>query len=149
MPTTLTDVEIWDKLSSCLKACIQGCDNLAKLPAMGPTYRKMIVDLEELEGAARQFGTAREDARWNHFGWEMARFRQRIGDAIRAHEPRMVFLSMKAMIEVYQGTALAMKDAKTGKRGPILPIQRPGPHRETRPVYVKSQGGVLLPGGVA
>ena len=53
---------------------------------------------------------------------------------------------MQGMMKGALAEADKLKHAKTGRRGPITPRVRPGPHRETRPVYVKSPGGVILPG---
>jgi hypothetical protein len=140
---TLTEAEIFDRLRTSLRAVIQGCEDLARWPAQGPTYMKLREELALLEGAARQAGFARGDARWNRFGWEMAAFQQRIGDAIRCHSPRKVFLAMAEMVRKALYEADKLKVAKTGRRGPILPIPKPGPHRETRPVYVRPSGLIV------
>lgn len=143
MPTTLTENEIWDKLRTSLRSAIQHCGELATLPSQGSTYLNLIVELGEIEGASRQLGFSREDARWNAFGWEMAAFRQRIGDAIRVHHSRMVFLHMQKMMQGALEEADKMKTAKTGRRGPILPRAKPAPHRDTRPVYVRPSGLIV------
>lgn len=145
MANVTTQQEIWDKLRTTLRSAVAHCGMLATFPAQGPTYRAMIAELGEIEGAARQLGFSRDDARWNAFGWEMARFRQRIGDAIRAHHARSVFLHMQKMMQGALEQAEKMKDAKTGRIGPILPKPRPGPHRDTRPVRVTTPGGIILP----
>ena len=130
-----------------LRSAISHCGDLAKLPAQGPSYLAMIYELEEIEGDARWIGFNRQDARWNAFGWEMSSFRKRIGDALRAHHARTIFLHMQKMMQGALDEAEKMKNAKTGRRGPILPRTRPGPHRESRPVYVRPSG-LLVPSTV-
>lgn len=142
MPAS-TEHEIFDELRTTLRSAIDHCGMLATLPSMGPTYLAMIGELEAIDGLARSFGFARRDARWNYFGWEMAAFRRRIGDAIRAHHARTIFLHMQNMMKGALAEAEKMKDAKTGRLGPILPKVRPGPHRETRPVYVRPSGLIV------
>ncbi len=139
----LLEHEIWAKLRDTLKSAITHCGMLATFPAQGPTYLKMIVELEEIEGASRQLGFNRGDARWSQFGFEMHAFRKRIGDAIRAHHARTIFLHMQGMMKGALADAEKMKDAKTGRLGAILPKPKPGPHRDTRPVYVRPSGLIV------
>lgn len=143
--SNLVESEVWDRLRSSLRSAIDLCDKLAKEPGQGLNYLQMIKELALIEGGSRQLATFRLDARWTSFGFEMARFHDRIGDAIRSHAARTIFLHMKGMMEGALAAGTKMKDAKTGRRGPILPRVRPGPHRQNRPVYVKSPAGLLLP----
>lgn len=152
--SALTETEIKDALRTNLRAAISACRDLAKLPAQGPTYGKLVEQLRLVEGAARQLGHWREDMRWMRFGFEMARFHDRIGDCIRSHAARKIFL---AMAELMEGKLLEMarlQDAATGRRGPILPQPGEGPHRETRPVqvalpgvpgYIRNPSGLIMP----
>lgn len=144
----LGETEIFDRLRDTLRSAITHCGELATLPAQGPTYLAMIVELELIEGASRQMGFNRGDARWTAFGFEMHAFRKRIGDAIRASHARKIFLHMQGMMEGALVEALKLKDAKTGRRGVITPKQRPGPHRDTRPVYIKNPSGLIMPAAV-
>ncbi len=146
--SNLTEHELWDHLRTTLRSAINHCGLLATLPSMGPTYNAMITELAEIEGSARMLGFYRRDARWNAFSLEMERFHQRIGDAIRAHNARTIFLHMQGMMQGALDVAEKVKDAKTGRRGPILPVVKPGPHRETRPVYVRPSG-LLVPSSAA
>lgn len=143
--STLTEAEIWDRLRTSLRSAIDLCGKLATVPAMGPNYRKMIEELELIEGSARQIGAFRFDMRWNLFGYEMARFHQRIGDVIRSRGAREIFLHMAKMMQGAMDQVEKLRTAKTGRRGPILPVARPAPHRDSRPVYVKNDKGLLLP----
>lgn len=139
----LTEYEIWDQLRTTLRSAIDHCGMLATFPAQGPTYLAMIDELETIEGCSRSLGFARRDARWNKFGFEMHHFRKRIGDAIRVHHARTIFLHMQGMMKGALAEAEKMKDAKTGRSGPILPKQKPAPHRDTRPVYVQNSGLIV------
>lgn len=148
MPSDLSEHEIWDRLRTSLRTAIDLCGRLAIEPGQGPNYLQMIKELEMLEGASRQFAFCRSDIRWTKFGFEMHRFRQRIGDAIRAHHSRDIFLHMQKMMR--QGLVIAdkMKDAKTGRLKAILPKVQQGPLRH-HPVYVKNPSGLLLPAASA
>jgi hypothetical protein len=142
----LTEHEAYDALKTNLRSAIQHCKDLAFFPHVGETYLKMIHELEAIEGAARQVGHFRRDMRWQKFGYEMARFRDRIGDAIRSHMNRAIMLHMAKMMEGALEQVEKLRAAKTGRLGAILPKERPGPHRETRPVHFsRTPGGVLLP----
>jgi hypothetical protein len=141
----LTEAEIFDRLRSSLREVIQGCVNLAEWPSQGPTYIQLRKDLALVEGASRQAGHWRRDARWFALGWEVAAFQQRIGDALRCHAPRKVFLGMADFFRKALHEADKLKVAKTGRRGPIMPTPKPGPHRESRPVYVQRPSGLILP----
>ncbi len=136
----LTETEIFDRLRTSLREVIQGCVNLAEWPMQGPTYIQLRKDLAFCEGASRQAGHWRRDARW-----EVAAFQQRIGDAIRCHAPRKVFLGMADFFRKALYEADKLKAAKTNRRGPILPKAKEGSHRESRPVYIKRPSGLILP----
>lgn len=146
VPVMLTEQEIFDRLRTDLRASIQGCKDLAFLPAQGQTYLDLIHQLDRIEGAGRQMGAFRFDMRWNLFAWEMSRFRVRIGDVLRSHVSRKIFLHMAGMMEGALAEVEALRVAKTGRRGPILPKTKPLPHRDTRPVHFsRTPGGVILP----
>lgn len=142
----LTESECWDRLRDSLRKSIDLTKRLAVLPAKGKAYRELVEQLQLVEGAARQIGSFRDDTRWNWFGFEMASFHQRAGDIIRCKEPAVIFNRMAQMMEFFLDKADKLHTAKTGRRGPILPIVRPGPHRETRPVYVQRPSGLVVPG---
>ncbi len=141
----VTEQDAHDCLRTNLRMAIEHCVGLAEWPAQGPTYIALRNELSLIEGAARQVGIMRSDARWSRFGWEMAAFCQRVGDAIRCHQPRKVFLAMADMMRKALYEADKLKIAKTGRRGAIVPVPKPGPHRDTRPVYFKRPSGLILP----
>lgn len=132
----LTETEIFDSMITDLQGAVDSCTNLALLPMQGPTYVKLRDQLRRIEGACRQAAHWREDARWSWFGFEMARFHDRLGDCIRCRAPRKIFLAQAELIRERLAAARQMKDAATHKLGPILPKPLEGPHRDTRPVQV-------------
>lgn len=145
----LTENEVFDRLRTSLRSAVDLCGKLATVPAQGPNYRKLIEELDLIEGACRQAGAFRFDMRWNLLGYEVARFHARIGDCIRHHASRVIFLAQAKMLTAWLDHAERLRTAKTGKRGPITPREQEAPHRETRPVYVKNPSGLLLPTSAA
>lgn len=142
--SNLSETDIFDRLRTSLRAAIQHTKDLAFLPAQGPTYLKLIEELKLIEGAARQAQFWRQDMRWGVVANEMEAFHQKIGQAIRSHQARRIFLRMAEMMQFFLDRANELQNAKTGRMGAILPKVQPGPHRETRPVHI-SKGGIILP----
>lgn len=140
----LTETEIFDCLVTNFREAAEHCDNLAKLPAQGPTYTKLRENLRLIEGAARQAAGWRDDARWLKVGMDAARCHQVCGDWIRAHAARKLFLTLGTAMRKLQRHTEGLQHKATGRRGTILPIIKPGPHRDTRPVQV-STSGLILP----
>lgn len=138
------DSEFWDVLRTNMRSAIQHCVDLANMPAQGPTYVMLRDELRTIETACRQLGNARQDMRFHKFGFEMASFQQRLGDCLRLHVARDVFMGMAQFMRGALYTLERLHSRKTGRRGPILPKGKPAPHRDTRPVQV-SAGGILLP----
>lgn len=144
--SALTENEIYDCLTDNLLKAIQHCRDLAFFPHVGGTYSNLIDELDLIEGASRQMGHFRRDMRWQRFGWEISEFRAKIGDAIRSHVRRKIFLHFAEMMRAALDQISQLRHAATGRTGPILPKEKPAPHRESRPVgYTPSAGGVLLP----
>lgn len=143
--STLTEIEVFDRLRTSLRSAADLCGKLATVPAQGPNYRKIIEELKLIEGCCRQVGHFREDMRWMKLGWEMSRFHARIGDCIRSHAARDIFLSMKTKILDALTECELLRTVKTGRRGPILPRVAAGPHRESRPVQVRLPSGLIIP----
>jgi hypothetical protein len=144
--SALTEHEIFDRLRTDLRGAVQGCKDLAFFPALGETYLNLIHQLDRIEGACRQVGAFRFDMRWNRMGFEISRFRVRIGDALRSNMSRVIFLHMATMMEGALYEIDKLKDAKVLRRGPILPKAKPEPHRQNRPVgYTARPSGLLLP----
>lgn len=140
----LTENEIWDRLRTSLRSAIDLCGKLATVPAQGPNYRKIIEELDLIEGACRQLGAFRFDARWNLLGYEADRFHKRLGDCIRHKSARTIFLAQAEMLKAYLASAERLRTARTGRRGPITPRPKEGPLRQ-RPVTVTLPSGLIVP----
>lgn len=145
--STLTEAEITDRLRTSLRSAIDLCRKLATQPAQGPSYWKIIDELRLVEGSARQLGHFRADMRWMKFGYEMARFHDRLGDCIRSHVARKIFLKMAELMGSKLVEADKLRTAKTGVLRPILPKVK-HLHRDTRPVYVRNPSGLIMPAAV-
>lgn len=136
----LTEVEVWDRLRTSLRAAIDLSKKLAFIPAQGPNYQQLIIELQYVEDASRQMGAMRSDMRWHRFGYEMASFHQRAGDIIRSYGARQIFLRMAKTMEFMLARVDELKTAKTGRLGMILPKVQ-ALHRDTRPVH---HSGLIL-----
>lgn len=144
--SNLTELEIIDCLRDNLRKAEQHCRDLAFLPAQGPTYTALREENGLIEGASRQLAAFRGDARWALFAVEIMSFQQRLGDCIRSHHARKIFLRFAEMMAFFLKKSEELRTAKTGKRGSIVPKPRArGKHRETRPVYVRRDSGLYVP----
>jgi hypothetical protein len=154
----LTEREIFDCLVDNLKSAAQSCEYLARSPKKGPTYHKLRKELKLIEGAARQAGHWRRDARWLQIGLYMEECHKRAGDWIRGiQQPdgsrrpisfgqmHPLFVKLAEVLRASHKGALDLRDKATGKVGAILPK----PQRVDRPVgapigWRKSSGGILV-----
>lgn len=139
----LTEVEILDCLRTNLRAAIQHCEDLANLPAQGPTYIQFRKELKLIEGSCRQIAHWREDSRWLQLGLIMEEAHQRAGKWIRKHHPRPLFLKLAENLRAMIMACHNLETMKTGKRGPILP-EISHNHAEVR----KTPSGLIIPPGV-
>jgi hypothetical protein len=163
----LTEVEIFDCLSSNFKLAAELAEDLAKLPLKGIAYDKFRKTLRLIEGACKQASTWREDTRWLKFGLMMAECHKRAGNWLRGAKledgtkVKMAegqtcefFLKMADGLRGLAMIAERTKNERTGKVGMILPVPLPAPHRDTRPVGFRApalrmtNGGIILPDGV-
>lgn len=117
----LTEQEIVDCLITNFRLAAESCEALAKLPAKGPTYRRLREELKLCEGAARQLCYWREDARWLQIGLYMEECHKRAGGWLRGHHPSRLFTMLADNLRAGLARAQELKDAKTGKAGAILP----------------------------
>jgi hypothetical protein len=158
----LSEPEIFDCLKTNFMAAAQHCDDLARLPKKGPTYRKLVACLKLIEGAARQAAYWRQDARWLRIGLMMAEAHKRAGDWLRGMKDEAgariplapghlhpLFVKLADNLRAGYLLAEAYRTNKTGKVGVILPQPRPAPHRDTRPVsfagFKTTPSGILIP----
>lgn len=159
----LTEVEIFDRLADNFRLAAQHADDLARLPAKGPTYNKFRAELKLIEGAARQASQWREDTRWLQIGLMVAEAHKRAGGwlrgvknpdgtkrMLRQGELHPLFSKLADNLRAGFRAAEDFRTRATGRIGMILPDAQPGPHRDTRPVgWGRTDSGLLVPSGVA
>lgn len=173
MGGSLTEAEIFACLSENFRLAAEHCDLLASLPMRGPTYQLLVEELGNIESAARQAAYWRDDAGgcaapigfagthgfealksdmgdpgWLEIAHMMGECHKRAGSWLRGHYPRPLFLKLAAVLRDCHRKAELRRTSKTGHAaGTQMPPVRPGPHRDTRPVSVKTPGGIDLPPG--
>ncbi len=145
----LGEAEIFNCMTENLRLAAEHCENLAILPAKGPTYHALRTSLALVEGCCRQASAWREDTRWLPIGLAMAEAHKRCGDWLRHRNPPKYFLMMAANLRNLYVVADGIKNKATGTTGMILPAALPGPHRDTRPVSVRLPSGLIVPSSVA
>jgi hypothetical protein len=155
----LTEAEIFDCLSTNFRLAAEHCVDLAKLPAKGPTYKKLREELRLIEGACRQASVHREDTRFLSIGMKCGHVHKVAGDwlrgmkmpdgsrrMIRPGELHPLFVKLAEVLYSAHLKAEEVRHKRTGRNGMILPKVQPGPHRDTRPVgFRATQGGILIP----
>ena len=163
----LTEVEIFDCLTTNLKLAAELCDDLARIPLRGATYRKYCATLKLIEGACKQASTWREDTRWLPIGRMMAECHQRAGDWLRGFKmpdgtrvkiaEGTLHPCFEKLASTLRGLILVVEKTRherTNRSGMILPETARAPHRDTRPVGFRrpdhvSPGGIILPASAA
>lgn len=165
----LTEKEIFDRMATSFRSAAECCEDLARLPAKGPTYARLRQELKFIEGTCRQASAWREDTRWLPIGLLMAQAHKFAGDWLRGLmtvdgrkiklAPAHIYVCFTKLAEnlrAYQKITETTRDARTGRVGMILPTPLAGPHRDTRPSRVLlppsmrvSPGGLILPSGAA
>lgn len=151
----LSENEVVDCLRDNFRQGVTLCEALARLPAKGPSYRKLRTCLSLIEGSARQLGYMRQDARWLQIGLFAEHCHQRAGRWLRGiqsedgskrplaqGELHPMFLRLADIMRTGHVSAERLRSARTDRVGLILP-KAPVIHRDTRPVQV------LLPSGMA
>lgn len=152
MPTTTTETEIFAVMADNLKIAAENAAQLAWHPRRGFLYDDFRKALKLVEGACRQAFYWRDyDGRWLAIGRLCAFAHQRAGDWLR-NSPSVAmrkiaqpeFSKLAEILRRMQRDTDKIRTMATGKRGPIMPVELPGPHRDTKPVQVK---GLILPSG--
>jgi hypothetical protein len=154
----LTEVEIFSCLSENFALAAQYCDDLARLPRKGPTYHKLRECLKLIEGAARQAGYWRQDARWLQIGLYAEEVHKRAGGWLRGYKVNGIhitiregqlhplFVKLAENLRAGYAKAEEFRTKATGRIGTILPKVQPGPHRDTVPVgWRRGNAGLILP----
>lgn len=139
----LSEVQILGCLRENFRLAAEDCDRLAR-GERGPVYTRLRQELKLLEGACRQLTYYREDTRWLKVGMQMAQVQERSGRWLRERQPGWRFTKLAEILRGGQASAEKLATKATGKLGMILPIAKPAPHRDTRPV---SMSGIILPPG--
>lgn len=156
----LTEPEIFSCLSENFILAAKHCEDLARLPKKGPSYRALRDALSLIEGAARQAAVWRQDARWYQIGLYVAEAHKRAGDWLRGYklpngqritiregQLHPLFVKLAENLRAGHQKAEEFRTKATGRTGTILPTPQPGPHRDTIPVgYRKTVGGIIIPG---
>jgi hypothetical protein len=159
----LTEIEIFDCMQTSLKLAVEQCEDLAKLPAKGPTYVKLRENLRLIEGCCKQASAWREDTRWLNFAFMMGEVHKKAGNWLRGtvqvdgipvklapQHGAMLFLKLADNLRGIDKLAGEVKNKATGRRGMILPEMGPAPFRETRQHRVtlpRTPGGIIIPAG--
>ena len=164
----LTEVEIFDCLKSNFRLAAQCCDDLARLPKKGPTYRRLRDHLKLIEGSCKQAAAWRQDARWLRIAFMMGEAHKRAGAWLRGTKMpdgtrvktadghlHPLFLGLAENLRKGYAVAESFRTGKVNKVGMILPKPLPGPHRDTRPIHVSGdsyqvrKSGLIVPQGAA
>lgn len=161
----LTEREIFDQMQTSLRLAVEQCEDLAKLPAKGPTYAKLRDNLKLIEGCCKQASAWREDTRWLNFAFQLGAVHKMAGDWLRGVvrvdglpvklAPKHCAEAFTMLANVLRGIdklAEQTKNKRTGRSGMILPDMGPAPFRETRQhrvVLPRSPGGIILPAGAS
>lgn len=120
-----TESEIKQVWRDNLLGAASDCDLLAKLPARGVIYRRMVGRLKLAEGAARQMCTWREDSRWLPVAYCIEQLHEMAGQMIRKHAPGPWFLGVAVELRKTIAALDLLENAAVGKLGMILPKPQP------------------------
>lgn len=135
-----TEHELLSDLRARLGLCIRDCEMIASFPVVGPTYHHFRTELKEVEELCRQVAYYRADARWFAIPFTLAQAHKKAGDWLRGHYPRPLFLKLADNLRMLDKSVDGLQHRATGRIGMILPVERAGPLRETRPVQVLASG---------
>lgn len=149
----ISEREMIDCLAENFRLAAEHCDLIAVSLRKGPVYKRLMAELALCEGAARQLGWNRGDARWLQIGLKMEEAHQRAGTWLRkyvgpgrdqkiAHD---LFKKLAENLRFGQNEAERLRDLPTYRVGPILPRPLAPPLRDTRPVMVKRPSGLIVP----
>ena len=143
----LTEREIFDRMKSSFRESADICLRLAR-GERGPLYRQLRAHLGLIEGTLRQAGWWRDDARWFNIVKYIARAHKEAGDWLRQKGPDTgrKFALLAEFLRFGQKKCEELQLQRSERVGMILPKPLPGPHRDTRPVQVKTPGGLIIPG---
>lgn len=158
----LTEIEIFDCMTSNLKLAADLCDQLAQCPKRGDQYDRLRKAMKLIEGTFKQAAVWREDTRWLPWGQLIEKAHQLAGSWLRGipqegggyitlsestRHPCFVKLAenLRGMLKQVED----LRTRKTNRRGMILPTPMRAPHRDTVPVGWRKSGNLLLPESAA
>ncbi len=159
-----SEIEIFDRMTDSLRIAEQAARDLSVHPGAGQPYDNLRNNLRLVEGCCRQIGYWRDgDTRWLPIGLQMAKAHKLAGDWLRGvqqpdgtrrplapGERHPTFIGLADQLKALLAGIANLRHAKTGRYGGrILPTMLPGPHRESRPVQVRTPGGIILPTGAS
>jgi len=152
----LSETEIFDCLATNLRLAAEDAEALATATYRGEVYDRYRRELKLVEGACYQATHWREDARWLVLAKYTAECHERAGVWLRGWKTETgvrvkpnrgtahpLFLRLAELLRDFQRKAERLKTMATYKCGMILPVVRPGPHRETTPVQVALPRGMV------
>ncbi len=160
----LTEPEIFAYLAENARLAAEAADDLAVRCKRGKTYRDLRDHLANIEGACRQAGHWRGDARFFDIGLMCEEAHKRAGGWLRgvkdpvtgkrtpipAGQKHPLFVKLAEVLRSLLKSAQTLETAATKQNGPVLP-ETP---RETRrlgapvPGYNFRKSGLIVPDGV-
>ena len=148
-----SEAETFERLSNSLKLAAEHAENLATLPAKGPTYDRFRKELKVVEDQCRIAAYYREDARWFQIGLVMERVHQNGGNWLRAKQPAKLFLGLAEFLRSSYASIQTLRNARTGVRGMIVPVAKQerkigAPMQVLLPPGMRQRpSGLIVPGG--
>jgi hypothetical protein len=162
----LTEIEIFSKMTECLRLAAGYCDQLAIDPFKGFVYEKLREELALIEGCCKQASAWREDTRWLYIGLTMAKIHQQAGDWLRGpkingvrlklneREKNMNFVALGEYMRQLYKIADELKNKAPPKLGmivpePVKPFMRDVSEKKYQvklpASLAKTKGGLLVP----
>ncbi len=139
----LTEPEIFSCLVENWRLAAEDCDRLAR-GERGPVYRHLREELKLIEGALRQAAWWREDTRWLYIVSIPANAHKSAGKWLRERHAAWKFAKLAEILRYGLKATEDLKTKRTERLGLILPKPLPPPARDTRPVQVKTPGGIII-----
>lgn len=124
----LSELEILARHSDALGDADRACQHLGRnadptyLAPRGHDYGNLKRALKALEGSARQMAHFRADTRWVKLGIVYARAQTQCQHKF-VGQRWAYFNELRKLFELGQRRMAALRDSKTGTRGPILPTK--------------------------
>jgi hypothetical protein len=154
VPLPNAEIEIFSYLSENFALAAENCAQLAWNPRRGLHFLEFLKNLRAIELACEQAAIYREDGRWLSIAGQIGECTRRVGAWVRGSKTKderkeadKRFKKLSQVLRLFAAVAEATRTQATERVGMILPEPLEGPHREVRPVQVKSPGGIIIPDG--